>query len=96
MGGEDWIHLAQDKNLWRALVNTVINLRIQVLSASQDPCFAVFHGSCTHSSCHRKYSNSYIIHGSSFIQRCVLHGAMSLNNLRYITHNERDLSSLEM
>jgi hypothetical protein len=23
----DWIHLAQDKDQWRALVNTVMNLR---------------------------------------------------------------------
>jgi hypothetical protein len=27
-GDVDWIHLAQDWNMWRALVNTVINLRI--------------------------------------------------------------------
>jgi hypothetical protein len=26
--GTDWIHLAQDKNLWRALVNTIMNLRV--------------------------------------------------------------------
>jgi hypothetical protein len=26
--GVDWIHLAQDRNLWRALVNTVMNLRV--------------------------------------------------------------------
>jgi hypothetical protein len=26
--GEDWIHLDQDKNRWRAVVNTVINLRV--------------------------------------------------------------------
>jgi hypothetical protein len=25
-GGVDWIGLAQDRNKWRALVNTVINL----------------------------------------------------------------------
>jgi hypothetical protein len=25
--GMDWIDLAQDKNQWRALVNTVMNLR---------------------------------------------------------------------
>jgi hypothetical protein len=27
-GGVDWIDLAQDKNQWKALVNTVINLRV--------------------------------------------------------------------
>jgi hypothetical protein len=26
--GRDWVHLAQDRNRWRALVNTVMNLRI--------------------------------------------------------------------
>jgi hypothetical protein len=26
-GGMDWIHLAQDMDQWRALVNTVLNLR---------------------------------------------------------------------
>jgi hypothetical protein len=26
-GGLDWIHLAQDRDQWRALVSTVINLR---------------------------------------------------------------------
>jgi hypothetical protein len=24
----DWIHLVQDRNRWRALVNTVMNLRV--------------------------------------------------------------------
>jgi hypothetical protein len=27
-GGMDWIGLAQDKDQWRALVNTVMNLRV--------------------------------------------------------------------
>jgi hypothetical protein len=27
-GGMDWINLAQDKDQWRALVNTVMNLRV--------------------------------------------------------------------
>jgi hypothetical protein len=27
-GGMDWIHLAQDRDQWRALMNTVMNLRV--------------------------------------------------------------------
>jgi hypothetical protein len=27
-GGTDWIHLAHDRDRWRALVNTVMNLRV--------------------------------------------------------------------
>jgi hypothetical protein len=27
-GGVDWINMAQDKEQWRALVNTVLNLRV--------------------------------------------------------------------
>jgi hypothetical protein len=27
-GGADWIGLAQDRNMWRALVNSVLNLRV--------------------------------------------------------------------
>jgi hypothetical protein len=27
-GGEDWIELAQDRDQWRALLNTVMNVRV--------------------------------------------------------------------
>jgi hypothetical protein len=27
-GGRDWINLAQNRNRWRALVNSVLNLRV--------------------------------------------------------------------
>jgi hypothetical protein len=27
-GGIDWIHLAQDRDEWRAVVNTAMNLRV--------------------------------------------------------------------
>jgi hypothetical protein len=28
LGGMDWIDLAQDRDQWRALVNTLMNLRV--------------------------------------------------------------------
>jgi hypothetical protein len=28
LGDVDWIHLAQDRDRWRALVNSVLNLRV--------------------------------------------------------------------
>jgi hypothetical protein len=30
MGDKDWIDLAQDRGKWRALVNTIMNLRVSV------------------------------------------------------------------
>jgi hypothetical protein len=27
-GGMNWIHLAQDKDQWRALVNTIMNIQV--------------------------------------------------------------------
>jgi hypothetical protein len=28
MGGMDWINLAEDRDQWRALVSTVMNIRV--------------------------------------------------------------------
>jgi hypothetical protein len=27
-GGVDWIHMAQDRDQWRALMNTIMNLQV--------------------------------------------------------------------
>jgi hypothetical protein len=32
LGSVDWIQLAQDRDRWQALVNTVMNLRVRVLA----------------------------------------------------------------
>jgi hypothetical protein len=29
-GSVDWIHLAQDKDAWRGIVNTIMNLRVSI------------------------------------------------------------------
>jgi hypothetical protein len=46
-GGVDWIDLAQDRDRWRALVNTVMNLRV-LLNAGK------FLSSCTTGSFSRR------------------------------------------
>ena len=29
LGGMDWTDLAQDRNMWRALVNVIVNFQVQ-------------------------------------------------------------------
>jgi hypothetical protein len=36
-GGMDWINLAQSRNQWRAVVNTVMNLEV-LLKKNSVPC----------------------------------------------------------
>jgi hypothetical protein len=37
LGGMDWIDLSQNRDKWRALVNTIMNLRVAAqLAASQE------------------------------------------------------------
>jgi hypothetical protein len=32
--GVDWMHLAQDRDQWRTLMNTVINLRVPLMAGN--------------------------------------------------------------
>jgi hypothetical protein len=36
--GVDWIHLAQDRHQWRALVNSVMNLGVKYRGRLQSSC----------------------------------------------------------
>jgi hypothetical protein len=46
-GREDvgWVHLAQDRGQWQALVNTVMNLRVPTVVRSHSVAVQLFHGS---------------------------------------------------
>jgi hypothetical protein len=44
MGGMDWINLAQDRDQWRVLVNTVVNLRDSIKKTGGFSRRAQFHG----------------------------------------------------
>jgi hypothetical protein len=40
-GGVEWIHLAQDRDRWRAVVNAVMNLRLLAPRSYSDKCRTV-------------------------------------------------------
>jgi len=35
LGGVDWVHLAQDRNQWQDLVNTIINLLVLAIKGME-------------------------------------------------------------
>jgi hypothetical protein len=70
-GGMDWIDLAQNRDQWRALVNTAINLQVPQNVGK-------FVSSCTTGS----FSRRAHLHGVSLLLR--LEGRRPLGSPRYI------------
>jgi hypothetical protein len=60
VGGADWIDLAQDRDRWRALVYTVMNLRVPQNA-----------GNFLSSLGHFSFSGRPLLHGVSYL--CMLH-----------------------